>query len=100
MTLLDVHHGLMAASQVVHAVTGIAARLFLVWLAWQILFRSGLEWRWFKAPMHMGSPVRQFRITLCIPPQAGKYRRLPVLPCRDPYDWAVTWLWFRVRWAW
>jgi hypothetical protein len=54
MTLLDVHHGLLTASAVVQAFSGIVVRF---WLAWHMLFGSGLQWRGFRRPQLHGKPV-------------------------------------------
>lgn len=99
-TLLNLHYGVMAASPVVQAINRIVTSAALLWLTWQIVLCSGLRWRWFHRPLHLGRPVTGFRIGISFMPGAGKWRRLPLLPRRDPYDWACTWLWFQVRWVW
>jgi hypothetical protein len=100
MTLLDVHHGLLTASEVVQAFTGIVVRLLVASLAWQMLFGTGLKWRWFSRPQHHGKPVVAVRISVSFFPEAGRFRRLPLIPKREPYEWMWCWLWFHVRWDW
>lgn len=100
MTLLDVHHGLMAASAVVQAITRVSSTLVLLWLAWQMLFRSGLQWRWFRVPQLFDLPVAGVRVQLSFIPGVSKYGPLRLLPRREPYEWTVRWLWFEVRWNW
>jgi hypothetical protein len=100
MTLLDVHHGLLTASAVVQAFTGIVVRLCLACLAWQMLFGSGLKWRWFRRPQLHGKPVMAVRVSVSFFPEAGKFRRLPLIPKREPYEWMWCWMSFQVRWDW
>jgi hypothetical protein len=92
MTLLDVHHGLMAASAVVR----IVVRLWLACLAWHMLFGSGLQWGWFRRPQLHGKPVMAVRVSVSYFPEAGRFRRLPLIPRLEPYEW----MWFQVRWDW
>ena len=99
-TLLNIHHGLMAASAVLQAINWVVGHLLWLWLAWQIVFCSGLRWRWFHPPRHLDRPVIGLRVSLSFYPCAGRWRRLRLLPWRDPYEWACSWLWFRLRWEW
>jgi hypothetical protein len=100
MTLLDVHHGLLTASAVVQAFTGIVVRLWLACLAWHMLFGSGLQWRWFRRPQLHGKPVTAVRISVFFFPEVGKFRRLPLIPKREPHVQRSCWMWFQVRWDW
>lgn len=100
MTLLDVHHGLMAASAVVRWSARLLIQLWLLCLVWHMLFRSGLQWGWFRRPRLHGKPVMAVRVMVSFFPEAGRFRRLPIIPERDPYDWMWRWMWFSVSWVW
>lgn len=100
MTLLDVHHGLMAASEVVWWGTRLLMLLWLACLAWHMLFGSGLKWGWFRRPQLWGKPVMAVRITVSFFPEAGRFRRLPIIPERVPHEWMWRWMWFSVHWQW
>ena len=72
----------------------------MLWLAWQMLLRSHLKWGWAHRPLHCGKPVEAVRVSFSFFPHAGRFRRLPLLPERDPYDYMARWMWFSVHWQW
>jgi hypothetical protein len=81
-------------------VGAVITTLAMIWLAWEMLFRSGLQWGWFRRPRLHGKPVMAVRVTVSFSPEAGRFRRLPFIPERDPYDWIWRWMWFSVSWVW
>lgn len=99
-TLLNIHHGLMAASAVVQAINWVVGHLVLLWLAWQMLFRSGLEWRWFRLPQLFNLPIAGVEVSLRFIPGIAEFGSFPLFPRRVPYEWTVRWLWFQFRWQW
>jgi hypothetical protein len=58
-TLLNIHHGLMAASALLGAITRISTALALLWLTWQMVFCSGLQWRRPWQALYSGKPEVQ-----------------------------------------